>query len=157
MSKAFGAVGGFVVGKSELIDFLRVQTPTYIFSSALPPATSAGIIESIHQIQTTPSLRERLMKNAELLKTSLKDRQFNVLNSSTHIVPVVVGDDNKAKECSLELLRNGVYCPAMRWPAMPLGKSILRCIPNSAHSESQIKTAVDILTRVGKTFRLIPN
>jgi len=147
-SKAFGGVGGFVAGSKDLIRFLRVRARQYIFSSALPPGTSAGIIEAIEQIRKRPELRERLWKNVELFKEGLKKLGFDTLESETQIIPVLIGDEKKAIRFSERLFEEGVFIPCVRWPAVPEGKARLRCTVMATHNEEQIEKALEVFKKI---------
>jgi 8-amino-7-oxononanoate synthase len=148
LSKAFGGVGGFVAGSSDLIRFLRVKARQFIFSSALPPPTAAGVIAAIREIKEHPELRERLWKNVKQLKDGLKDIGFDTLSSETQIIPVLIGKEKKAIEAAEKIFEEGVFVPCVRWPAVPEGRARLRCTVMATHTEEQINSALAAFKKV---------
>jgi 8-amino-7-oxononanoate synthase len=154
-SKAFGGVGGFVVGSKDLIKFLRVRARQYIFSSALPPGTTAGLIAAIRELKSNPHRREILWENVRLLKDGLKRLGFNTLESETQIIPVFIGKEKKAIQASEQLFKNGIFVPCVRWPAVPEGLARLRCTVMASHTEKQISQALNAFEKVGKSLKII--
>jgi 8-amino-7-oxononanoate synthase len=150
-SKALGGVGGFIGGSRELIRFLRIAAKPCIFSSALPPGTVAGVIAAIRQIKSDTTMRERLWKNAGLLRNGLKARGFEMLGE-THMVPVLVGREEIGIRASDALFESGVFVPCARWPAVPEGQSRLRCTVMATHTEAQINWALSVFEDVGRSL-----
>jgi 8-amino-7-oxononanoate synthase len=154
-SKAFGGVGGFVVGSKDLIKFLRVRARQYIFSSALPPGTTAGLIAAIRELKSNSRRKEILWGNVRLLKGGLKRLGFNTLESETQIIPVFIGKEKKAIQASEQLFKNGIFVPCVRWPAVPEGLARLRCTVMASHTEKQISQALNAFEKVGKSLKII--
>jgi len=154
-SKAFGGVGGFVAGSRELVRFLRVRARQYIFSSALPPGTAAGIVAAIRELKKNPRRREILWENVRLLRGGLKRLGFNTLESETQIIPVFIGKEKKAIQASEQLFKNGIFVPCVRWPAVPEGRARLRCTVMSSHTEEQINQALNAFEKVGRSLKII--
>ncbi len=154
-SKALGGVGGFIAGSNDLIRFLRIRAREYIFSSALPPATAAGLIAAIKEVKSRPELRKALWKNVELLKTGLKTLGFDTLGSETQIIPVFIGKEDRTIEASRMLFENGVFVPDVRWPAVPAGQARLRCTVMATHTEDQINRALEAFKKVGAALRIL--
>jgi 8-amino-7-oxononanoate synthase len=154
-SKAFGGVGGFVAGSHELIKFLKIRARQYIFSSALPPGTAAGIIAAIREVRNHPELREKLWKNVNQLKSGFKSMGFNTLESETQIIPIFIGKEKTAMQASEELFNDGIFVPCVRWPAVPEGQARLRCTVMATHSEDQINKVLDIFQKVGKALKIV--
>jgi 8-amino-7-oxononanoate synthase len=143
-SKAFGGIGGFVAGSQALIDFLRIRARQYIFSSALPPGTAAGIIAAIKEAKADPTLRKRLWKNVKQMREGLQALGFNTLDSKTQIIPVLIGNEEKANKASQFLFENGIFIPCIRWPAVDQGKARLRCTVMATHTSEQINQALAV-------------
>jgi 8-amino-7-oxononanoate synthase len=154
-SKALGGVGGFIAGSKDLIRFLKINTREYIFSSALPPATAAGLIAAIKEIKSHPEIRKKLWKNVERLKGGLKALGFNTLGSETQIIPVFIGKEEKAIAASRQLFENGVFVPCVRWPAVPEGQGRLRCTAMATHTDDQIDHALEAFKKVGRSVGII--
>ena len=154
-SKAFGGVGGFAAGSKELVRFLKIRARQYIFSSALPPATAARLIEAIKIAKNQPGLRQKLWQNVKQFKDGLKALGFDILNSETQIIPVLIGKEQKAIEASEKLFENGIFVPCVRWPAVAEGQARLRCTVMATHTEKQINKALNIFEKVGRELKLI--
>jgi len=155
LSKAFGGVGGFVVGSEELIKFLRARVRPYIFTSALPPGTAAGVIAAIQEIKAHPELRASIWKNVALFKNGLQALGFNTLGSETQIIPVHIGSEEKAEKMADLLFENGIFMPCVRWPAVAEGMARLRATVMATHTEEQINRALEALKKVGKQLGII--
>lgn len=151
-SKALGGVGGFVAGTAELVRFLRIRARSYIFSSALPPATVAGLIAAIKEIRRRPGLRQRLWQNADQLKSGLQNMGFDTLGSQSQIIPVFIGPEAKAIKMSEKLFELGIFVPPVRWPAVPQGKARLRCTVMATHSQEQIARALEGFKKVSQAL-----
>lgn len=137
-TKVFGGVGGFVAGSKELVDYLRVTARTYIFSAPIPPAISLGLIKSLEIISSEENRRAKLWENVAYLKKKLKENNFDTLKSETQIMPIYIGDDQKAIAASRKMLEYGIFAPCVRWPAVAHGQSRLRITLMSTHSKEQI-------------------
>lgn len=149
LSKAFGGQGGFIVGDKKFIDYLRVESRSYMFTGALPPAISAGIITAIKIATEEPWRRKRLLENADYLRNGLKEIGYDTLNSETQIISVLIGDELLAIKGAKYLADHyGVFAPPFRYPAAPKGKARIRLNVTAAHTKdhlSQILYAFDQL------------
>lgn len=137
LSKAVGALGGFVAGKKELIDYLVNFSRSLIFSTALPPAVCAAAAKGIKIIETEPALREKLWGNVKLLREGLKRKGWEILGEGP-IIPVIVGEEEKALELSAKLFEKGFFVPAIRYPAVAKGAARLRITVSAAHSKEDL-------------------
>ncbi|GAB4337408.1 MAG: 8-amino-7-oxononanoate synthase [Candidatus Abyssubacteria bacterium] len=155
LSKALGSYGAFVAGSRELIELLVNRARSFIFTTALPPASAAAAREALRIAEREPERRERLWRNARLLTQGLASAGFNVGASETFIIPVIVGG---ARECVMladRLLEEGVFAQAIRPPSVPEGASRLRVVPTSEHSVNDIEFARDAFIRAGKKTGII--
>lgn len=143
LSKAIGGLGGYVAGSRTLIDLLINRARGFIFTTALPPATLAAADAALKVMRSTPELRQRLLKNAETLKTALIDIGYTLLPSQTQILPVLLGKPQRATEVAEALLLKGVYAPAIRPPAVPAGSSRLRVTVMATHTDDEIHKAIN--------------
>lgn len=156
LSKAIGAVGGFVAGSGDLIDYLVNKARSFIYTTALPPGTIAAATAALQILQTEPSHIERLWSNATLIKEALSTAGFNLMGSQTPIIPVFVGDPEKAVKISRYLLEaGGIYIPAIRPPTVPNGQARLRLTVSAAHKQAELERAANLLIELGKKERLI--
>ena len=146
-SKALGSIGGFVVGQQRLMEWLMNRARPYFFSTALPQAAAAAALESLAIVRNEPFRRTRLLERAANLRQALRDQGWDLGNSESQIIPVIVGDPERALELSRELLEEGMFVPAIRPPSVPEGKSLVRVSLTSSHSLQAIGLLVDALGR----------
>jgi len=137
-TKAFGGIGGFVAGRRELIDFLRVTARTYIFSAPLPPSVAAGLVKAVELVGREAWRREKVLENTAYFRDSCARLGYDTLGSETHIVPVLIGREDKAVAATLALRRRGVVAPHARFPAVAVGRARLRFVTTCQHSREQI-------------------
>ena len=143
LSKAIGGLGGYVAGSRTLIEVLINRARGFIFTTGLPPATLAAADAALKVMRSTPELRQRLLMNAETLKTALIDFGYTLLPSQTQILPVLLGEPQRATEVAEALLSKGVYAPAIRPPAVPAGSSRLRVTVMATHTDVEIQRAIN--------------
>ncbi len=149
LSKALGGLGGFIAGKKELIDFLKNKSRPFIFTTALPPAACAAGVEALRVIEGEEGAgrRKKLWENCRYLEKSLKDVGFDV-DVQSPIVPVVLGEPQRALDASKALLDRGLLVPAIRPPTVPRGTSRLRVSLSSEHSVEDLDLLLDALKAV---------
>ena len=152
LSKAVGALGGYIAGSRVLIELLINRARGFIFTTGLPPATLAAANTALDLIRSTPNLREHLFSHAKCLKTALIDLGYTLLPSETQILPVVLGSPQRATRAAESLLAEGVFAPAIRPPAVPSGTSRLRLTVMATHTEAEIQQAIAGFTSVFRKF-----
>ncbi|HUK58683.1 MAG TPA: 5-aminolevulinate synthase [Stellaceae bacterium] len=149
LAKAFGLVGGYVAASTGLVDFIRSYAPGFIFTTSLPPAIAAGAVASIRHVREAHDLRRRHQERAALLKRRLAEVQLPVMESASHIVPVLVGDAQLCKDASdLLLERHSIYVQPICYPTVPRGMARLRLTPTPLHSDEDIDALVVALRQV---------
>jgi 8-amino-7-oxononanoate synthase len=154
--KALGGMGGFIAGKKELIDYLRIASRPYIFSSSVPAVIAGGIIECIDQCINDPEPRRILFENANYLRRGLMEMGYKILGSDTiPVVLVYIGDENLSIEFSEKIFEAGVYCPSFRWPAVPQGESRIRITPMATHTREHLDTLLKVFNSIGREMDLI--
>ena len=142
MGKALGgASGGYISGRSEIVDLLRQRARPYLFSNSVPPSVVEATREVLRMLQSSDDLRERLRANTALFRSLLSAAGFNLLPGETPIVPVMFGDAVAASEFAARLRTHGVYAVAFSYPVVPLGKARIRTQVSAAHSETDIRAA----------------
>ena len=143
LSKAIGALGGYIAGSRTLIELLINKARGLIFTTGLPPATLAAANTALNVICSSPELRQHLFLHAKHLKLALTNLGYTLLPSETQILPVVLGSPQRATNISEALLAEGVFAPAIRPPAVPPDTSRLRLTVMATHTETEIHHAID--------------
>ncbi|MCF6094639.1 glycine C-acetyltransferase [Microaerobacter geothermalis] len=155
LSKAIGVVGGYVAGKKDLIDWLKVRSRPFLFSTALPPGDIAATIKAIDILMNSTELQHRLWDNANYLKKGLLDLGFKVGESETPITPCMIGEEKLTQEFSRKLYEEGVYAKAIVFPTVPRGSGRVRNMPTAAHTREMLDQAISIYEKVGKEMEII--
>jgi glycine C-acetyltransferase len=155
LSKAIGVIGGYVAGKKDLIDWLKVRSRPFLFSTALTPADVAACIKALDVLINSTELQDRMWENSEYLKKGLKDLGFNTGKSETPITPVIIGDEVKTQKFSKRLNEEGVYAKSIVFPTVPQGTGRVRNMPSAAHTKEMLDRAINIYGKVGKELGII--
>ena len=139
LAKAFGVMGGYVTANRAVIDAIRSYAPEFIFTTALPPALCAAARISIEHLKSSPAEREGQQRQAHLTKTILADAGLPVMETDTHIVPLIVGDARLVKAASDMLLdKHNIYIQPINYPTVPKGTERLRITPTPLHSDEMV-------------------
>ena len=152
LSKAVGALGGYIAGSRSLIELLINRARGFIFTTGLPPSTLAAANAALNVVRSEPELRKRLFLHAKHLKTALIDLGYTLLPSETQILPVILGSPKQATNIAEALLAEGIFAPAIRPPAVPPGTSRLRLTVMATHTEEEIQQAIDAFAAVLPKF-----
>ena len=155
LSKAVGVVGGYVAGKKNLIDWLKVRSRPFLFSTAVTPADVAATSAAIELISDSTELVDKLWDNGNYLKSGLKNLGFNIGNSETPITPCIIGDEKLTQQFSRRLIEEGVYAKAIVFPTVPKGTGRVRNMPTAAHTKEMLDQAISIYEKVGKELGVI--
>src|SRR5881409_3168948 len=155
LSKAIGALGGYVCGSRDLIDFLYHRARPFLFSTSHPPSVAATCIAAFDVLEQEPELIEQLWKNTRFFKKELGNLGFNIggVNtppSETPITPIIVGDGKLTMEFSRELFKEGVMATGIAFPTVAEGKARIRTIMTATHTQDELERALEVLKRVGK-------
>jgi glycine C-acetyltransferase len=155
MSKAVGAVGGYVAGSRKLIDYLTSVARPFTFSSSLPPSVVASCSAAVDVMLDEPERIAKLWENARHLKEGLKKLGFDTGASETPITPILIGDTKKAQAFSARLFEEGVFALAICFPIVGRGKDRLRTIVSSGHTAKDLDFALEKFGKVGRELGLI--
>lgn len=149
LAKAFGMIGGYVTGSRAMIDMLRSYAPGFIFTSTMPPAVAAGARASIEHLMHSKVEREGQRLMVEKVKSRLRQAGIPMLETETHIVPVMIGDPVRCKRAS-DMLRDnyGIYVQPINFPTVARGTERLRITPGPLHSDAHIDTLVTALVNI---------
>jgi len=153
--KALGVAGGFVVASKTLVKYLRVASRSYMFSTTMPPSTSAAVIAAIEVIEKEPARRKKLRDNAHYMKEGFQRIGYDTLGSETQIVPILIGDEDRAIKFSRMLFEKGIYGPCVRWPAVEKGKARVRFTVMSKHTKEQIEILLNACDEIGRNLEII--
>ncbi|MBQ5530684.1 MAG: glycine C-acetyltransferase, partial [Kiritimatiellae bacterium] len=121
-----GASGGYVAARSEIVDMLRQKARPYLFSNAVPPPVAAASMKAIELVRTRPELRKRLEENARHFREGMSALGFDLVPGRHPIIPVMLGDAERAVKMSARLYENGVYATGFFYPVVPMGKARIR-------------------------------
>ena len=155
LSKTIPSVGGYVAGKKELVQYLRHASRAYIFSAALPPAQAAAANEAFKVILDEPWRIEKVNANADQFIQGLKKRGFDTLLTTTAIVPVLCGSDERAFAITRECQHHDLFVLPVVSPAVPEGLARLRATVTAAHEPQEIEYAMDVMEKAGKEIGIL--
>lgn len=155
LSKAVGALGGFVAGSDALAAHVVNEARTFVYTTALPASIAAAARAAIDLVTREPERRERLWRHADFLRDQLTNAGFVLGASRSPILPVLVGEAETAVRFSDDLLARGVFVPAIRPPTVPEGTARLRVTPMATHTEDDLREAVDAFIAAGRWVGLV--
>jgi len=155
LSKAIGALGGYVAGSRALIDFLHHRARPFLFSTSHPPSVAASCLAAIDVLESEPQLIERLWENTRFFKNGLQALGFNTGASESPITPVIVGDAALAMKLSDALFEKGVFAQGIGFPTVPRGKARVRTIVTATHTRDELQLALDAFENVGQSLGVI--
>ncbi|MEU9504857.1 pyridoxal phosphate-dependent aminotransferase family protein [Micromonospora sp. NPDC048170] len=153
MSKGMGSIGGFILTSEEHERELRYMAPTYTSSRGSAPAVAGATLASLQALETQgEQLRERLAENTAFVTRRLREAGFNLLNTRSHIVPVVIGDEDRTVDVVNWLMDNGIMVSTFTYPHVPVGSGRLRIGVSSRHTTDECQFLVDNLVRAKQKF-----
>ena len=155
LSKAVGALGGYVAGNRNLIEFLYHRARPFLFSTSHPPAVAAACIAAIDVLIEEPQIIDRLWENTRFFKAGLERLGFNTGISESPITPVIAGDGAKAMRLSDRLFEEGVFAQGIAFPTVARDKARVRTIVTATHTQEDLQYALDTFAKVGKELGLI--
>jgi 8-amino-7-oxononanoate synthase len=154
-SKSLAAIGGFVAGSKEVINFIKHIGRSMIFSASLPPALVASVSTALDIIEEQPQLRTQLWKNTHKMLRGYKSLGYDTGTSETPIIPIIIKDSMKVYEMCKFLFENGVFVNAVVSPAVPPGRELLRTSYMATHTEEQLDKVLTAFEKVGKQLGVI--
>ena len=160
LSKAIGALGGYVCGTRELIDFLYHRARPFLFSTSHPPSVAATCIAAFEVLEQEPERIEKLWENTRFFKKELGLLGFdiggrNTPASETPITPIIIGDGKLTMDFSRELFNEGVFATGIAYPTVPEGKARIRTIMTATHTKEELEQALEVLENVGRRIGIL--
>lgn len=155
LSKAIGVVGGYVAGTQNLIDWLKVRSRPFLFSTSLTPADVTACTEALDLIMNSTELQDNMWENSRYLKEELTKLGFDIGNSETPITPVIIGEEQATQDFSKRLYEEGVYAKSIVFPTVPKGTGRVRNMPSAAHTKDMLDQAIKAYEKVGKEMGII--
>ena len=155
LSKAIGALGGYVAGTRALIDFLYHRARPFLFSTSHPPSVAASCIAALDVLQEEPQLIATLWENTRFFQAGLRQLGFNTGLSESPITPVIVGDGARAMALSDHLFQKGVFAQGIAFPTVARDRARVRTIVTATHSREDLQYALDVFEKVGRELAII--
>jgi len=156
LSKAIGALGGYICSDRNTIEYLYQRARPFLFSTSHPPSVAATCIAAFQVLEEEPQLIQQLWSNTEFFKEGLKKLGFNTGMSETPITPVIVGDAALAHQFSRQLFQAGVFAQGIGYPTVPHGKARIRTIVTATHTQEELSQALEIMEKVAKKLKITP-
>ncbi|HEX3702040.1 MAG TPA: glycine C-acetyltransferase [Vicinamibacterales bacterium] len=155
LSKAIGALGGYVAGSRDLIEFLYHRARPFLFSTSHPPAVAAACIAAIDVLTEEPQIIERLWENTRFFKSGLAGLGFDTGLSESPVTPVIAGEGALAMKLSDRLFQEGVFAQGLAFPTVPRDKARVRTIVTATHTRDELQFALDVFAKVGRELGII--
>ena len=155
LSKAIGALGGYVAGSRALIEFLYHRARPFLFSTSHPPAVAATCIAALDVLEQEPGLIDRLWDNTRFFKSGLQALGFDTGASESPITPVIVGDGARAMALSDRLFAEGVFAQGIAFPTVARDRARVRTIVTATHTRAELQFALDVFAKVGRELGIL--
>jgi glycine C-acetyltransferase len=155
LSKSVGAVGGFVSASQKLINYLKYNSRSYMFSTSPYLPAVAAALEGLKLIEQNQAGQDRLWENIQYVKSRLVNAGFNIGNAETAIFPIIIGDDNKVKEMTYQLHQKGIFVNPVPYPAVPRKLTRVRMTITAGFSKEQLDYALNQIEMIGKELNII--
>jgi len=155
LSKAIGALGGYVCGSRDLIEFLYHRARPFLFSTSHPPSVAASCLAAFDILEQEPERIEKLWENTRYFKAALKNTGFDTGHSETPITPIMVGEAKAAHAFSAALFNQGLFATGIGFPTVPEGKARVRTIVTATHTREMLDRAAEILAREAKRMSIL--
>jgi len=150
-----GAMGGYTTGRKEIIEMLRQRSRPYLFSNSLAPEIVGGALQVLDMISDDSSLKDKLEWNTAYFKKGMEALGFDIGNSESPIIPVMLYDAKLSQDMANELLEEGIYVIGFFYPVVPKGKARIRVQLSAAHSQADLDKAITAFGKVGKKLGVI--
>lgn len=155
LGKSYGTIGGYIASSKKIVEAIRLAAPGFIFTTSLPPSISAAATASIRYLRKSNIEREIYRNVVSKVKNSFDQHKINYFKNESHIIPIIIGDPNKAKQASFLLLdKYNIYVQHINFPTVPRGTERLRIIPTPNHTDQMIDNLSKALVTILKELNL---
>jgi 8-amino-7-oxononanoate synthase len=154
-SKSFASLGGFIAGDENTIHYIKHVARSLIFSASIPPANTAAALAALHVMRDEPQHSHRVIEVADKMRKGFTELGFNIGNSITPVVPIIIGDDDRTFMTWKLLFENGVFVNPVISPAVSPGRQLLRTSYMATHTDTQMDRVLEVFDKVGKEMGLI--
>jgi len=154
-SKSFASLGGFVAGDEDVIHYIKHHARALIFSASIPPANAAAALAALHVMREEPQHAQRVNAIGERMRGEFRRLGFDIGNSQTPVIPIIIGDDMRTLLTWKTLFESGVFVNPILSPAVPEGRQLLRTSYMASHTDAQLARVLETFERVGKQVGLI--
>lgn len=154
-SKSFASIGGFVAGQADVIDYIKHKARSLIFSASIPPANTATALAALEVMRTEPERIKKLEENGTFMREGFKSLGFNTGASTTPVIPIIIGDNERTFYAWRKLFDAGVFVNPVIAPATSPGRQLLRTSYMATHTQEQLEKVLDVFAKVGKEIGLI--
>jgi 8-amino-7-oxononanoate synthase len=154
-SKSFASLGGFIAGDENTIHYIKHVARSLIFSASIPPANTAAALAALHVMRDEPQHSHRVIEVADKMRKGFTELGFNIGNSITPVVPIIIGDDDRTFMTWKLLFENGVFVNPVISPAVSPGRQLLRTSYMATHTDTQMDHVLEVFAKVGKEMGLI--
>jgi 8-amino-7-oxononanoate synthase len=154
-SKSFASLGGFIAGDENTVHYIKHVARALIFSASIPPANAAAALAALHVMRDEPQHSHRVIEVADRMRKGFTELGFNIGNSITPVVPIIIGDDDRTFMTWKLLFENGVFVNPVISPAVSPGRQLLRTSYMATHTDAQMDRVLEVFEKVGKEMGLI--
>lgn len=151
-SKSFASIGGVITGSADMIDYIKHNARSFMFSASMAPSSVATVSACLDVIEQDPTIHDRLWANVDMMRRGFKDIGFYTYNSQTPIIPIFIGDEMKALSVTNYLKDNGVFATPVLPPAVPQGEALIRTSYMASHSTEELTKVLEVLEKAKKEF-----
>lgn len=154
-SKSFASLGGFIAGDADVVDYIQHHARSLIFSASIPPANAAAAMAALKVMRQEPERIARLIEIGDFMRRRYREMGFNIGESETPIIPIIIGDDDRTLIFWKALFDAGVYTNPVLSPAVPAGLQLLRTSYMATHTDEQLEKVLATFEHVGKELGVI--
>jgi 8-amino-7-oxononanoate synthase len=154
-SKSFASIGGFIAGDEDIVHYIKHHARSLIFSASIPAHNAAAVLAALEVMRNEPERIKRVNEIANRMRNDFRKLGFDIGNSQTPVIPIIIGDDMKTLQTWKMLFDNGVFVNPVLSPATPPGRQLLRTSYMATHTDEQLDQVLDVFEKVGKSLQLI--